>query len=126
GACSNPGAPHPRKDSMRKQSARISLLGLVVTVALLVALTMLSPTSRSYAAPGPFPSAAALRQLLVAAVNTGGDAGGLFHGTRMWGAIVNRNGELVVVTTSTADPTQVWPASQAIAKAKAYTANSLS
>jgi uncharacterized protein GlcG (DUF336 family) len=110
---------------MRKQSTKISLLGLAATVSLVAALAI-SPISRSDAAPGPFPSAAALRQLLVAAVNTGGDAGGLFHGTRMWGAIVNRNGELVVTTTSTTDPTQVWPVSQAIAKAKAYTANALS
>jgi uncharacterized protein GlcG (DUF336 family) len=44
----------------------------------------------------------------------------------MWGAIVNRNGELCTYATSTADPTQVWPGSQAIAKAKAYTANAFS
>ena len=44
----------------------------------------------------------------------------------MWGAVVNRNGELCTFATSTADPTQVWPGSQAIAKAKAYTANAFS
>jgi uncharacterized protein GlcG (DUF336 family) len=44
----------------------------------------------------------------------------------MWGAIVNRNGELCVRVTSTADATQVWPGSQAIAKAKANTANAFS
>ena len=50
----------------------------------------------------------------------------MFHGKLMWGAVVNRNGELCAFTTSTADPTQVWPGSQAIAKAKAYTANAFS
>jgi uncharacterized protein GlcG (DUF336 family) len=44
----------------------------------------------------------------------------------MWGAVVNRNGEVCAAATSTADPTQVWPGSQAIAKAKAYTANAFS
>ena len=72
------------------------------------------------------PTEAALRDLLNAAPAAGGEAGGLFHGTRMWGAIVNRNGELCTYATSTADPSQVWPGSQAIAKSKAYTANAFS
>ena len=54
------------------------------------------------------------------------DAGGVFGGARMWAAIVNRQGPLCVVTTSTADPIQVRPGSQSIAKAKAYTANTFS
>ncbi|HYT04744.1 MAG TPA: heme-binding protein [Gemmatimonadales bacterium] len=44
----------------------------------------------------------------------------------MWAAVVNRNGELCAFATSMADATQVWPGSQAIAKAKAYTANAFS
>ncbi len=72
------------------------------------------------------PSAAELKARLKAAPNTGGDAGGLFKGVRMWGAIVNRDGELCTITTSTDDPKQVWPGSQAIAKSKAYTANAFS
>ena len=44
----------------------------------------------------------------------------------MWGAIVNRSGEICTFATSTDDPTQVWPGSQAIAKAKAFTANAFS
>jgi len=44
----------------------------------------------------------------------------------MWAAVVNRDGELCASATSTADPSQVWPGSQAIAKAKAYTANAFS
>jgi len=54
------------------------------------------------------------------------NAGGLFSGTRMWGAVVNRDGEICAFATSTADPDAVWPGSQAIAKAKAYTANAFS
>lgn len=72
------------------------------------------------------PSSHQLQALLAAAPSAGGNAGGLFQGTRMWGAVVNRDGELCAFATSTADPTQVWPGSQAIAKAKAYTANAFS
>jgi uncharacterized protein GlcG (DUF336 family) len=72
------------------------------------------------------PTARQLKQLLAAAPADGGDAGGLFHGERMWGAVVNRNGEICSFATSTDDPTQVWPGSQAIAKAKAFTANAFS
>jgi len=56
----------------------------------------------------------------------GGTVGGLFGGTRMWAAVVNRDGELCAFATSTDDSSQVWPGSQAIAKAKAYTANAFS
>lgn len=79
------------------------------------------------------PSDAQLKAALTAAPlmllgqdGIGGDAGGLFHGTRMWVAVVNRAGEICSSLTSTADPSQVWPGSQAIAKAKAYTANAFS
>jgi len=53
-------------------------------------------------------------------------AGGLFNGALMWGAAVNRDGEICSYVTTTADPTQVWPGSEAIAKAKAFTANAFS
>jgi uncharacterized protein GlcG (DUF336 family) len=77
------------------------------------------------------PSAAELRQLMVASATlagppVGGTVGGLFGGTRMWAAVVNRDGEVCAFTTSTPDPDQVWPGSQAIAKAKAYTGNAFS
>jgi uncharacterized protein GlcG (DUF336 family) len=72
------------------------------------------------------PDEAALRTWLAAAPSHGGDAGGLFHGERMWAAVVNRDGEVCSYAPSTADPTQVWPGSQAIAKSKAYTANAFS
>src|SRR5678815_226621 len=44
----------------------------------------------------------------------------------MWAAVVNRDGEICAYATSTPDPAKVWPGSQAIAKAKAYTANAFS
>ena len=77
------------------------------------------------------PGAAALKAHLQAAPGlagppVGGTVGGLFNGERMWGAVVNRAGEICAFVTSTDDPTQVWPGSQAIAKAKAYTANAFS
>jgi uncharacterized protein GlcG (DUF336 family) len=70
------------------------------------------------------PDTGTLAGLLVQAASS--DIGGLFNGERMWGAVVNRDGELCSAATSTSDPTQVWPGSQAIAKAKAYTANAFS
>jgi uncharacterized protein GlcG (DUF336 family) len=72
------------------------------------------------------PGAQELRKLLVAAPGSGGTVGGLFNGARMWAAVVNRAGQICAYATSTDDPTQVWPGSQAIAKAKAYTANAFS
>lgn len=72
------------------------------------------------------PNAAALKKLLMSAPGAGGMVGGLFNGTRMWGAVVNRDGELCAYATSTANPRDVWPGSQAIAKTKAYTANAFS
>lgn len=77
------------------------------------------------------PTAEQLRSYMQAAPGMtdgiiGGTVGGLFNGTRMWAAVVNRDGEVCAVITSRTDPTQVWPGSQAIAKAKAYTANAFS
>ena len=82
------------------------------------------------------PTQAQLQALLAAApgcagctpaiISGGTTVGGLFQGERMWGAVVNRDGVVCAYVTSTPDPTQVWPGSQAIAKAKAYTANAFS
>lgn len=60
------------------------------------------------------------------AVSGTGCVGGLFGGSRMWGAVVNEDGVLCAFITSTENPRDVIPISQAIAKAKAYTANSVS
>lgn len=69
------------------------------------------------------PNESGLKTMLQQAASAPGTVGGIFNGTRMWAAVVNRDGEVCAYATSTSDPTQVWPGSQAIAKAKAYTAN---
>jgi uncharacterized protein GlcG (DUF336 family) len=71
------------------------------------------------------PAENTLKQWLAKAPNEGGDAGGLFHGKNEWAVVVNRAGEVCAITASP-DPTQVWPASLPIAKAKAFTANGFS
>jgi uncharacterized protein GlcG (DUF336 family) len=71
------------------------------------------------------PSADDLKKWLREAPSQG-EAGGLFSGKMEWGAIVNRNGEICAAAVATDDPASAWPGSQAIAKAKAYTANAYS
>lgn len=110
---------------------RIFIIAVLAMAALTLMGVMFSARNSSFAEESRgrchgLPTASQLKQFLVAAPGTDGDAGGLFHEKRMWGAIVNREGELCAFTTSTADPTQVWPGSQAIAKSKAYTANAFS
>jgi uncharacterized protein GlcG (DUF336 family) len=108
----------------RRQVMRMLCVG---SLSLWISLVVPSPAGAGEAPDcAGLPTAVQLKSMLAAAPNTGGDAGGLFSGQRMWGAVVNRSGELCAVATSTADPTQVWPGSQAIAKAKAYTANAFS
>src|SRR3954468_13921379 len=72
------------------------------------------------------PSADDLKKWLRAAPGVEGEAGGLFSGKMEWGTIVNRQGEICVTAVATDDPASAWPGSQAIAKAKAYTANAYS
>ena len=106
---------------MKRVGAGLGIAGVGLVAVSLAAWTSLAPPDCS-----GLPTEARLRQLLVQAPGQGGNAGGLFGGARMWGAVVNRDGELCAYVTSTSDPTQVWPGSQAIAKAKAYTANAFS
>lgn len=119
-------------------------LGLTVSFALAVSFVAMRAACAAPAC-AELPSEANLRVFMQsAASNTGvseslgglacspgassseGCVGGLFGGSRMWGAVVNRKGEVCEYVTSLVDPTQVWPGSQAIAKAKAYTANAFS
>lgn len=72
------------------------------------------------------PDARELQAWLRAAPSQGGDAGGLSSGKLDWVAVVNRAGVLCAIAASTDDPSAPWPGSQAIAKAKAYTANAFS
>jgi uncharacterized protein GlcG (DUF336 family) len=55
-----------------------------------------------------------------------GEAGGLMSGRMEWASVVDRSGEICATAVATDDPTSAWPGSQAIAKAKAYTANAFS
>ncbi|HEY7289716.1 MAG TPA: heme-binding protein [Vicinamibacterales bacterium] len=72
------------------------------------------------------PSRADLQEYLRRAPAEGGEAGGMFGGKLDWAAIVNRNGEICAVAAATEDPGAAWPAGQALAKAKAFTANAFS
>jgi uncharacterized protein GlcG (DUF336 family) len=71
------------------------------------------------------PSKADLRKWLREAPGEG-EAGGLYSGKMQWAAVVDRQGAVCAVAVSTDDPASAWPGSQAIAKAKAYTANAYS
>src|SRR4030095_1996851 len=110
----------------------MKLLSIIVTViAVVTAVVAIMPDTAApvHAKPGNCQgllSAAELRQLLIQAKDVNKPIGGLFQGTRMWAAVVNRDGEVCAYNTSTVDQTQVWPGSQAIAKSKAYTANAFS
>lgn len=99
---------------------------LLVLTILCLPLAADNDNSNNSSKCAGLPSAAQLKLWLQQAPTHGGNAGGLFEGKKMWGAIVNKNGELCTVAVSTADPRGVWPGSQAIAKAKAYTANAFS
>jgi uncharacterized protein GlcG (DUF336 family) len=72
------------------------------------------------------PAAADLKRLLQAAPAQNGDAGGLNHGKAMWGAVVDRDGQLCALAVSTEDLAATWPGSRGIAIAKASTANAFS
>jgi uncharacterized protein GlcG (DUF336 family) len=118
----------PLKEVRMQRLIAVFVMGSIVALSLFITRA----TARVDAQDGrsgncqQLPDAETLRGLLREAPTVVGEAGGLFSGTRMWGAIVNRDGEICAYTTSTADPTQVWPGSQAIAKSKAYTANAFS
>jgi uncharacterized protein GlcG (DUF336 family) len=105
------------------------VLGSVATLCLIASSTGAQGQTTPPACGG-LPATSQIRQLLWNASRPGnpfGDAGGLFNGRRMWGAVVNRQGVLCAfATTATVDPTNVWPGSQSIAKAKAFTANAYS
>jgi hypothetical protein len=72
------------------------------------------------------PSADDLKKWLRQAPSDGGEAGGLFSGKMEWASVVDRDGRICATAVATDDPASAWPGSQAIAKAKAYTANAYS
>lgn len=107
------------------------LLGAVFMISLATAIPARAQSC------GDLPSAPELQNFLRAAATGQGinsellgpanlGPGGLFAGKLMWAAVVDRTGNLCAFETSTTDRNQVWPGSQAIAKAKAFTANAFS
>jgi len=119
---------------MKQRTSQLVLQVSLKAVVLAVLLGLLTP--HLFGAPcSGLPTEAQLKTFLAkAAAGTGISAslgpgtgvGGIFSGKLMWAAVVDRNGVICAYVTSTSDPTQVWPGSQQIAKAKAYTANAFS
>lgn len=118
-----------------RHSIKVTRLVLSMLVCVMAGVAYLATVASAQEKCAGLPNNAQLQKLLQnaatgtgvgEALGPGTDAGGLFSGARMWGAIVNRDGELCAFITSTADPKDSWPGSQAIAKAKAYTANAFS
>lgn len=123
-------------------STRFVRFATAATAALLSAVLLPActrgPVTRDESHPDPtpgqarskgcddLPNAAQLKKLLQDAPSQNGDAGGLNHGKAMWGALVNRNGELCALAVSTEDMAATWPGSRGIAIAKAFTANAFS
>jgi uncharacterized protein GlcG (DUF336 family) len=77
------------------------------------------------AACNALPTAADLKKWLRTAPGEA-EAGGLFSGQMEWASIVSRQGEICATAVATDEPASAWPGSQAVAKAKAYTANAYS
>src|SRR5258705_1888617 len=74
---------------------------------------------------GDLPSSSDLARFLRMAPDSGGDAGGLFHGRAEWGAIVNRAGQMCMLVPPGDSMGGFWPGSRSISMAKAFTANGL-
>jgi uncharacterized protein GlcG (DUF336 family) len=72
------------------------------------------------------PSSADVARFLKMAPDSGGEAGGLFHGRAEWGAIVNRSGQVCVLVPPSDSVGRFWPGSRSISMAKAFTANGFS
>ncbi len=113
-ACSKAGPQRPANDPSQTQAGS-------------AAADSQGPRQGGHSAGcGDLPSTDDLKKFLRSAPADGGEAGGLFSGKMEWAAVVNRQGEICAVAVATDDPASAWPGSQAIAKAKAYTANAYS
>ncbi len=105
---------------------RNTIFSIMVLVILAVGSLSAIAGSKYQSNCNGLPTEIEIKELLIEAATMPDPAGGLFSGTRMWAAVVNRDGQICAFATSTTDPDDVWPGSQAIAKAKAYTANAFS
>jgi len=110
-------------------SLRKSFFFLITTM--LLSISAFAQNNQGNANCSGLPGPGTLRTQLIATPGFSGagmapPVGGIFNGTLMWASVVNRSGQICTTVASQSDPTQVWPGSQAIAKAKAYTANAFS
>src|SRR5262252_10973892 len=119
---------------MKQRTSQLVLRVPLKAVVLTILFGLFAPTLFAAACAG-LPTEAQLKTFLAKAATGSGispplgpgtGVGGIFGGQRMWAAVVDRNGVICAYVTSTSDPTQTWPGSQQIAKAKAYTANAFS
>jgi uncharacterized protein GlcG (DUF336 family) len=101
-------------------------IGAGIIAGLVAAGTRYEPTVALAPECTGLPNSTQLAHYLGAAPDSGGEAGGLFHGRREWAAVVNRAGEICALAVATSPPSAAWPGRQAIAKAKANTANGFS
>ena len=95
--------------------ARIAAGMMLAVLAVTVGACSRAPVTRDESQPATsgtpprsqgcadLPDAASLKKMLQDAPAQNGDAGGLNHGKAMWGALVNRNGELCALAVSTED-----------------------
>lgn len=123
-----------KNNSLQQRTVQLGLHVTLGAFVLALLLGLCAPKLSASVCTG-LPTEAQLKTFLANAASgtgisqplgPGTGVGGLFGGKRMWVAVVNRNGEICAYVTSTSDATQVWPGSQQIAKAKAYTANAFS
>ena len=89
-------------------------------------VSVLQQGAATMAGCADLPSSADVARFLRMAPDSGGDAGGLFHGRAEWGAVVNRSGQMCVLVPPGESPGGFWPGSRSIAMAKAFTANGFS
>src|SRR5439155_6385754 len=131
------GAARPRgvppDAQMRKGRPMISIVAALLIAQAGVPRTTEGAAKEKQDVPGErrgggcadVPSADDLRKLLKDAPAQA-EVGGMASGKFEWAAVVDRSGQVCAVVVSTDDPTAAWPGSQAIAIAKAYTANAFS
>src|SRR5215469_15972425 len=110
-----------RNNSMKQRTSQLVLQVSLKAAVLAVLLGLLTPHLFGAPCPG-LPTEAQLKTFLAKAAAGTGISPPLGPGT----AVVDRKGVICAYVTSTSDPTQTWPGSQQIAKAKAYTANAFS
>jgi uncharacterized protein GlcG (DUF336 family) len=102
--------------------SKLRPLQLASGAAMALCLAAMSPANAWDCAqlPGHF----ALKAALIAAQSFPGGNGGF--GLQMWGAMVDRDGQVCAVAFTGSDRGAQWPGSRVIAAQKAYTANAFS